>query len=164
MKYFAYGSNMSISRLRKRVPSAESLGCFALKQHDLRFHKSSKDGSGKCDAFYTGDEGFTIFGALFEICPTEKPSLDRAEGLGYGYDEKAIIVHASGGSSFDATTYIATAIDEKLMPYSWYLNHVLIGANEMSLPDEYVQSKICGIQFIYDPDKQRDLRERAIHS
>ena len=40
MKYFAYGSNMSFARLQARVPSARSLGCYALRQHDLRFHKS----------------------------------------------------------------------------------------------------------------------------
>jgi gamma-glutamylcyclotransferase len=53
MYYFAYGSNMSLSRLRERVPSAEAVGCFSLNGHDLRFHKLSKDGSGKCDAFFT---------------------------------------------------------------------------------------------------------------
>ena len=164
MKYFAYGSNMSISRLRERVPSAESVGCHSLKKHDLRFHKSSKDGSGKCDAHYTGDGADIIFGALFEICPTDKPSLDKAEGLGYGYDEKTVVIHASDGSSIEATTYFATAIDRNLKPYSWYVNHVLVGASEISLPGEYVQSRICGIESIHDPDKTRDFRERAIHS
>ena len=163
MNYFAYGSNMSITRLRARVRDAESLGCYALKRHDLRFHKSSKDGSGKCDAFYTGDDVHVIFGAVFKISPTDKSSLDKAEGLGYGYDEKSVIVHAADGSSFEATTYFATAIDENLKPYSWYVNHVLIGGSEMLLPDEYVQSRISAIESIQDPDKKRDLKERAIH-
>lgn len=164
MKYYAYGSNMSISRLRERVPSAEALGCYALKRHDLRFHKSSKDGSAKCDAFYTGADGDVIFGALFEISPTEKPFLDKAEGLGYGYDEKLVIVNAADESSLEATTYFATIIDEHLKPYSWYVNHVLVGAIEAPLPDKYVQSKIRGIGSIQDPDIERDSREYAVHS
>ena len=163
MKYFAYGSNMSMSRLRERVPSAECLGCFTLKQHDLRFHKLSKDGSSKCDAFYTGDEGHLILGRLFEIQPSDKPALDRAEGLGNGYDEKTVIVHAADGSPVEATTYFATAIDENLKPYSWYVNHVLVGAREMSFPDEYVQSRISTVESIQDEDEARDSRERAIH-
>ncbi len=80
MKYFAYGSNMSIARLRERVPSAVSFGCHALKEHDLRFHKSSKDGSGKCNAFFTGNDDDTILGVLFEIKSSEMSALDRAEG------------------------------------------------------------------------------------
>ena len=164
MKYFAYGSNMSISRLRERVPSAEVLGCHALKLHDLRFHKSSKDGSGKCNVFYTGDDKDIVFGTLFEICPSEKAFLDKTEGLGDGYDEKIVVVLAADGSSLEATTYIATIIDEHLKPYAWYVNHVIVGANETPLPDEYIQSKISEIESVQDVDKERDARERAVHS
>ena len=39
VKYFAYGSNMSLVRLRERVPSAERLGVFILAEYQLRFHK-----------------------------------------------------------------------------------------------------------------------------
>ena len=67
MKYFAYGSNMSLLRLRERVPSAERLGVFKLEQHVLRFHKIGIDGSGKCDAFLTEDPNASVIGALFEI-------------------------------------------------------------------------------------------------
>lgn len=49
--YFAYGSNMSSARLRARVPSCRPIGIAFLPGHELRFHKRSKDGSGKCDAF-----------------------------------------------------------------------------------------------------------------
>lgn len=164
MKYFAYGSNMSISRLKQRVPSAEALGCHALRQHDLRFHKSSKDGSGKCNVFYTGDDKDVVFGVLFEIDPSEKASLDKAEGLGNGYDEKIVAVLAAYGYSVEATTYIAIIIDEHLKPYSWYVNHVLVGASETPLPDEYVQRKISAIESIQDADKERNAKERAVHS
>lgn len=164
MKYFAYGSNMSVSRLRERTPSAEALGCHALKQHDLRFHKPSIDGSGKCDIFYTGDGSDIVFGALFEISPSEKASLDEAEGLGYGYDEKIVTILATDGYSLEAMTYVATKFDEHLKPYSWYVNHVLVGASETPLPDEYIQSKINVIEYTQDADKERNARERAVHS
>jgi hypothetical protein len=50
MQYFAYGSNMSLRRLRTRVPSAVKLGNATLFGHQLKFHKRSQDGSAKCDA------------------------------------------------------------------------------------------------------------------
>ena len=164
MLYFAYGSNMSEARLRKRVPSAVSLGCYILKGHDLRFHKKSKDGSGKCDAYFTAKEDDFIFGRLFEIDPAHKPSLDKAEGLGYGYIEKPVsVVAVSDGSTRNATTYVASKIDETLKPYTWYLNHVLIGANETPLPQNYIKRKIETIDAIEDEDKERDTCERKVH-
>jgi hypothetical protein len=57
MLYFAYGSNMSVSRLVARTPSAQPLGRCALRGHQLRFHKVGGDGSAKCDAFHTGNSG-----------------------------------------------------------------------------------------------------------
>lgn len=164
MHYFAYGSNMSLSRLRERVPSAEPVGCFALNGHDLRFHKPSKDGSGKCDAFFTSDTSNVTYGVLFKIAPSEKSALDKAEGLGYGYDEQEVTVTAHDGSSKMATTYVATNIDENLKPYSWYVNHVLIGAREASLPSVYIEAKITSVKAVEDSDKERDAKQRAIHS
>lgn len=164
MHYFAYGSNMSLSRLRERVPSAEAVGCFVLAGHDLRFHKSSKDGSGKCDAYFTSDSEDIIYGVLFKIDPNEKSALDKAEGLGYGYAEKEVTVRAHDDSSIVATTYIATNIDENLKPYSWYVNHVLVGAAEASLPSGYIEAKINSVNAVEDSDRERDAKQRAIHS
>lgn len=155
---------MSLSRLRERVPSAETLGCSMLRNHDLRFHKSSKDGSGKCDAFFTSDSETVMYGVLFEINPAEKSTLDKAEGLGYGYEEKEVTVSARDGTSVTATTYIATKIDENLKPYSWYVYHVLVGAKEASLPQDYIDEKINSVEAVEDSNKEREAKQRAIHS
>jgi hypothetical protein len=119
MKYFAYGSNMSLLRLRARVPSAERIGMFTLVEHSLRFHKwSRKDKSAKCDALFTGNPEDVVIGALFEIPHTEKGPLDRAEGLGFGYDEKRVTVTDALGNSLDAFTYCAKSTDPSLLPHS----------------------------------------------
>jgi hypothetical protein len=164
MKYFAYGSNMSVARLQARVPSAVALGCYALRQHDLRFHKSGLDGSAKCDAFFTGNDTDTLFGVLYEIEPAEKPALDRIEGLGRGYDEKIVTVYGGNGSVETATTYFANIIDKAMSPYDWYLKHVLVGALETELPWEYVQARIKTVMPMADPDPERDRGERAIYA
>ncbi len=163
MRYFAYGSNLSISRLQQRVPSAHRVGLFMLHSHDLRFHKSGKDGSGKCDAFETGDSSHFVMGSLFEIDPSEKPYLDRAEGLGFGYEEKEVTVVDESGLRIKARTYYATKIDESLRPYSWYLNHVTVGAIESSVSGLYLE-RIKSIVSTEDPCQERDARERAIHN
>lgn len=163
MKYFAYGSNMSLLRLQQRVPSAARLGAFVLKEHELRFHKIGKDGSGKCDAFRTNSIDDLVIGSLFEINEDEKEALDRAEGLGYGYSEKTITVQNDAGDTFEAFTYCATKTDSSLQPFSWYLNHVVIGAKETHLPAQYL-AMIKSIESIEDPDKHRDSEQRAIYN
>jgi len=162
VKYFAYGSNMSLLRLQQRVPSAARLGAFILKEHELRFHKIGKDGSGKCDAFRTNKIDDFVIGSLFEINEAEKEALDRAEGLGYGYSEKTVTVQNDAGDIFEAFTYYATRTDSSLKPYSWYLNHVVIGAKEANVPTRYF-AKIESIVCIEDPNKHRDSEQRAIY-
>jgi gamma-glutamylcyclotransferase len=163
VKYFAYGSNLSITRLQERAPSAMRIGCYVLKAHDLRFHKSSIDGSGKCDAYYTGNSHDYVLGVLYEMGAEDKCALDRAEGLGYGYEEKNVAILSQNFDEVEATTYLATQIDESLKPYSWYLNHVLTGATASDLPQEYID-KIKAIESIRDLNEDRDAQQRAIHS
>lgn len=164
MKYFAYGSNMSLPRLKKRVPSAERIGVYTLIEHSLRFHKvSEKDGSGKCDALFTGNTNDYIVGSLFEISDNEKSSLDSAEGLGYGYEEKQVLVNDAQGNTLEAVTYYAKNMDSSLLPYSWYLYHVIYGAKESGVPAEYLDI-LSATKSKEDPDKERDARERAIYS
>ena len=162
MLYFAYGSNMSLARLRARAPCARRIISCALHGYELRFHKLGQDGSGKCDAYKTASVDALVQGALFEISVAEKASLDRAEGLGRGYNEIWVQVTSEAGELFDAVTYYATSLDETLKPYSWYLNHVLTGARESSLPGSYI-ALIEAIETIEDPDLERDKRERGLH-
>ncbi len=163
MKYFAYGSNMSIARLTARVPEARRVGIATLAQHALRFHKvSSIDGSGKCDALLTNDPVDRVIGTLFEISEMEKTVLDRVEGLGVGYLDKVVSVVDAGGNVFEAVTYYATRIDASLRPYSWYLHHVVAGARETGVPADYLAA-LRATRSIEDTDRQRDARERAIH-
>ena len=162
MKYFAYGSNMSLQRLLQRTPSARALGAHSLPGHTLRFHKTGRDGSGKCDAFYTGASHDVVLGVLYHLAEHEKAALDRAEGLGIGYREASIEVYSGAGRAEPCFSYFALRIDPTLAPYSWYKQHVLIGAREAGLPGEYL-ADIERVAAIIDPNQQRAAEQFAIH-
>ena len=138
-RYFAYGSNMSTTRLHERTPSARPIGTGRLLRHALRWHKLGRDGSGKCDALFTGDQTDTVWGVLFDIAWAEKPWLDAAEGLGIGYFDREVQV-VTASSTMLARTYQARPdkIDTALRPFDWYKEHVLRGAREHGLPAAYV--------------------------
>ncbi len=163
MLYFAYGSNMCIGRLRKRVPSAQFVRAAKLSEHSFRFHKRSKDKSAKADAFYTGRPEDTVFGVVFEFDPGHKPGLDEAEGLGQGYVEKDVTVIDKDNREHEVFTYVADQahIVADLPPYSWYTRFVIEGALQHGLPTDYI-ARIEAVPDTDDPDKKRDAENRAI--
>jgi gamma-glutamylcyclotransferase len=158
--YFAYGSNMLSKRLRARVPSAVQRGVGYICGHRLSFDKRSADGSGKCDAEATFVPEDCVFGVVYEIDPSQKAQLDRAEGLGRGYAQKNVEV-ISGEATLRAITYYATRKDPSLRPYHWYKQYVLAGARENSLPLEYIKL-IESIESVEDSDTSRAARSQAV--
>ncbi len=159
--YFAYGSNMFTHRLRARVPSAKAVGTGYIRKHRLCWHKRGwKDGSGKCDISFTGDRDHRVYGVLFTMSFSGKAKLDRAEGLGNGYDEKTVEVITPSGAVL-AGTYYATAVDPQLHPYTWYKRYVIEGAREHGLPETWVRT-LDAVETIDDPDPERAQRETRL--
>ncbi len=157
---FAYGSNMLTGRIRKRCPSATALGIAELHGHELRWHKRSRDGSGKCNVMQTSDATAVVYGVLYEIPVGEKPALDKAEGLGNGYEVRNGDV-AFNGAPRMAAIYHATDIDPSLKPYTWYKAFVVAGAKEHNLPDKYI-GRLVATDAIEDPDRERHARNRRL--
>lgn len=159
--YFAYGSNMLTARLRARCPSARIAGAGAAMGFDLAFSKASKDGSGKATLIAAADA--VTPGVLFEIARAELRALDRAEGLGSGYErlDDFTIRHAATGASVSVTTYRATATDHALMPYDWYLALVIAGARRHDLDVGHID-RLLQIQYLVDPDRDRAGRREAM--
>src|ERR1700692_204286 len=115
--YFAYGSNMLSRRLRERVPSAIAHGVAFLPRNLLRWHKPSRDGSGKCSIEATGLESDRVYGVLFSLQKNQKALLAEFEGVGY-LEEQVEVVSREGGQL--ALTYRAAAPNPTLKPYNWY--------------------------------------------
>jgi hypothetical protein len=130
---------------RARVPGCRFAFVARLPNHTLCFHKRSKDGSAKCNAFRTAEPTDAVIGAVYEIPTNEKPALDLAERVGSGYHEEIVQVLSPKGKKVAVRTYIAdeTFIDDSLQPYSWYNDFVLAGAEEHKLPPEYVERRPC---------------------
>lgn len=155
--YFAYGSNMATSRLRKSMTSCKLLGIANLPSYALRFHKRDVDKSGKCNAFATGNDD-SVIGVLFSFDPTERAKLDEVAGVGSGYEHAIVTVINDKGCRRKVLTYLATPnyIDESLKPYDWYKDLVLAGCREHGLPPEYITKYIQSVETIEDPHKRGD--------
>jgi len=167
--YFAYGSNMSSRRLRHpdRAPSAEHVGQAFLCGYRLTFDKVSKDGSGKADCEHTGNPTDRVYGGLYRVSSSESPALDAAEGARGakpGYRRVKVVVQAKAGEvGADTYTAIGTHKQTGLLPFPWYVQHVLFGAQEFELPAAYVEEiRLQATQA--DLDEARIERELSCYT
>lgn len=162
LTHFAYGSNTLTRRLRERVPGCRPVATAYLPGYSLRWHKRSRDGSGKCDALQMSTDADVLWGVLFTIPEGEKASLDKAEGVGQGYVEKDVQVLAAD-RWITAFTYVAAPnwIDPLLQPFSWYRDLVFAGAQDHGLPAEHLE-RIASQSVTEDPDKFREARKRRL--
>lgn len=137
--YFAYGSNMLTRRLRDpaRAPSARVLATGYVPGRRLVFDKAGQDGSGKCD-IEVSDENDRVYGVLYALTPRDMRRLDRVEGLGFGYRRDTLEVFSEGRSR-PAATYLALEKTPGLMPFDWYKQLVVAGADEHGLPEAYLE-------------------------
>lgn len=162
MKYFAYGSNMLTERLRARVSSASNPTHYALRKYYLRFHKKSVDCSGKCSIVATGSDADVVHGVLFDVEDAQIVMLDTVEGADNGYRRDEITVML-GGAETKVFVYVAekSVIDEALVPYCWYYDLVLAGAEQHALPGDYIAG-LRAVSFIPDPMADRESRLEAL--
>ena len=143
-------------RLRERTPSASLVCVTTVVGWSLKFHKRSADGSGKCNIVESDD---TVFLAIFDIDESEKPELDKAEGLNYGYEELMLELPDLG----ECYCYVASGshIDDGLRPYSWYKELVAIGLKYHGAPKNYL-AKLDAVDALRDPDRARHDKGMAI--
>lgn len=165
MLIFAYGSNMNLNRLTQRVPSAVKTSNAFLPGYKLVCNKVSKDGSAKANIIKTDNLAELVWGVLLTIDSDEKALLDKAEGLGKGYNEDTLIFFDETNNPYPAQVYIADSnvINNNLLPYDWYKEFIVTGAIQNELPADYIlqlQSIICS----RDNDEERRTKNYSILS
>ncbi len=156
MRYLAYGSNLHPTRLRERVASAELLGTARLQGWQLRVHKRGQDGSAKCNVVLGPD---AVHVAVFEMAAGDKPTLDRVEGLNRGYRERWLCLPDYQECFF----YQASDgyVDDRLLPFTWYKQLVLLGCERHGFPRNYVDD-IRAMPDRMDRDQQRHAKNMAM--
>lgn len=164
--YFGYGSNMPQARIKSRCPSAEFVGVGRLEGWALKWNKSSKDGSAKCNIEKVAGE--VVYGAVYRILKAEEADLDRHEGVGTGQYKRQSLEIAMNGEEKGAQVYIGKKPWKgeagELKPYDWYRDHVLNGARERGLPRDYIKKAIESVAVQPDANIKRGERERAIYA
>ena len=154
MRYFAYGSNMSIARIQKRCPNAKATENATLPGWRLGFSKPSTDGSAKANILQgvqNDARWFSpVYGVLFDIPDSEIENLNRAEGArpgtaaiavgepgqpGEHYSRTWVEVTKANSSQEKVVAYISQLPETDVLPTTEYANYLVVGAKENKLPE-----------------------------
>ena len=125
-------------------------------KYRLRFHKKSIDCSGKCNIIWTGCDRDLVHGVLYDVDEHQISCLDHFEGRDYERCKISVLLE---GTKTEVAAYVAVKdkIDDALVPYRWYYDLVLSGAEEHGLPIDYVAG-LRAIPFTHDPKPDRKER------
>lgn len=126
--YFAYGSNLSSSRMQARVSSAFARGPACLPGYRLTLDKRSRDGSGKANLRVA--ETSRVYGVLYRISAIHWAALDACEP---GYRRIPVTVE-SRGQRCEVQTYLSRVLAPHPVAYDWYKRLIVEGAIEHDLP------------------------------
>lgn len=143
LHYFAYGSNLTASRLIARVGPCEDLGVATLPDFELAFRKDSHDGSAKCDLVHNPGRCIKAEGVVYRMPLAAKSVLDRFEGVGVGYRvetiEAKLALAVEEKQTLSCFVYLAEPpwVDQRKLPYSWYRDFVLSGGIDHGLSDSW---------------------------
>jgi gamma-glutamylcyclotransferase len=107
-----------------------------LPNFELRFNKKVRGGT--AGANVQPAPGKTVYGVLYKIEENSFRSLDRYEGVPEHYRRIEIQVTLDGGAPVPAQVYIASKVEKGLRPSAHYLQAILEGAGEHSLPEAYI--------------------------
>lgn len=136
-RYFAYGSNLTASRMRSRVAGAQALGTARLHGFRLAWDKRGADGSGKANL--RRDARAHVWGVVYAFDAGLWPELDAHEG---GYERFAVEV-ALGDVTLRVQTYRSELLTSA-PPLAWYKRLVVEGARAHGLPEDWLRRLAAG--------------------
>lgn len=134
--YFAYGSNLKKSRLRKRSVAVYEHKIGYIKDYSFSYSKIGVDNSGKGNIYPQPEN--KVWGAFYRI------SMDDYEHLHTDYEVGYRQIDLTGfckDKSIQSKSFIASPekISRNIKPSPDYYNIVIQGANEHNLPPDHIQ-------------------------
>jgi cation transport regulator ChaC len=119
-RYFAYGSNLWLPRMRERCPSARFVLVATLPGWVAVYDKPGADGSAKLNI--RPNEDATVAGVVYEIDAAERALLDAAEPSYTPIETALGLTYAYAGPAATSP------------PADWYVAIVEAGARFHGLP------------------------------
>ncbi len=146
--YFAYGSNLNKTQMESRLGKNEFVDIAYLSNYIFKFNKQSKIPN-QGYANIEPQENETVYGVVYRITVEQLNQMDRYEGfLSEGnpnnhYDRQEVnVTLLTRMTTLKVIVYVASnkfrIIANNLFPSDTYLTTIIVGANEVRLPQAYI--------------------------
>ena len=135
--YIAYGSNLILSQMAYRCPTAKVAGKGELKGYELLF----RGGRRGAVATVEPKEGSTVPVLLWKIRETDEAALDRYEGYPRLYDKQMMKVEFNG-KRVSAMAYVMTPGHAFGLPSCGYATTILEGYETAGFEPEILYQAI----------------------
>lgn len=142
--YFAYGSNLLLTQMQQRCPSAEVVSRATLLGYKLDFVQPHA-GWGGGTAGIVAELGGRVEGVVYQVSEEDLKMLDWYEPTADGrYWRLKVAVMLPSEEVIDVWTYAGERFDgAPFSPSDRYLNTILQGAAEHGLPPDYIAKLKC---------------------
>lgn len=137
--YFAYGSNLSLNRVRRRSQTAEYVAIAELPQHELVFNMRGNAGEGKGGgiANVVPNSQASVWGTIYFMEHQDLDSLKEIEE-DMGYETKSINVYTKEFGTLEVLFFICCSQAKFFIaPNSKYADFITTGLEEHEFPDQY---------------------------
>ena len=151
--YFAHGQNMSTKQMKNRIPEARNPMAVCIPSFRLMTNKISADGSGEANLVSSAHSEI-VWGVMWTLPIGAEKVLDSIEN---GYHRVEVIVFNVSGMTYRAFAYFANRDMESpgdMIMFDWYRSHLLVGALEHGLPENYL-TVLESLPWRTDPDDER---------
>ena len=144
MLYFAYGSNLNHSQMKKRCMGSKFIKKFILNNYKLIFsYRDPKEpyGYGNIEK----KKGSKVPGAIWKITLSDESELDKYEGVSFGSYDKEYFTWKGK----KVLVYIQSKYTKK-KPHSRYLHTIIQGYKDCNLKMKYLKKRISYYRLNYN--------------
>lgn len=135
--YIAYGSNLNLSQMKLRCPTARVIGASEIKDYELVFRGSRYSAVATIEPC----EGSNVPVLLWGIQPEDEKSLDRYEGYPNFYEKENMDILLND-STVSAMVYVMTPGHELGIPSKRYKISIEEGYMDAGFDTDILQNAI----------------------
>ncbi len=140
--YFAYGSNLSLSQMKRRCPEYELVGVAKLDGWKFQYDGTCDDWSGKAVGNIVKSRGSNVLGVVYKLTQNDCDLLDDFEDYPVDYEKKIVTVILSDKNTVSPFVYTRYTVEPIGVPSRQYVDTILTGAVENKLPSGYIRSSL----------------------
>jgi len=137
VRYFAYGSNLSLEQMSRRCPGSTMVDAGYIEDHELSFTTfAERWKGGVADIIEKKDS--RVWGLVYELPVADLSSLDYYEGFPDLYRRKKVSVFGRKGEYKEVWTYFVVDKKGYLPPSRVYFEIIYDAARVFGFPGGYV--------------------------